>query len=198
MTEPTAGVGRITIPYAVSGFNHECRMYVSNPTLSGGTWVIDFHPDVGGTSNWASAAQGLADAISWNLGTGTTPGTVLLEEYSATGWLPRDTTTVTLTNLASSPQLASQATLTLRALDFTRPKIVVMEGNFTPPAKINSPTGGGGNQDAWIDGFLGTSSTSGRPWAFMTTMHGIFLLEESFVSATATFNRKLRRARGLA
>jgi hypothetical protein len=158
-------------------------MYVSNPTLSGSTWVVDFHPTVGGTSNWASAAQGLADHISFNLGTGTTPGTALLEEYSVTGWLPRDTTTVTFPNLASSPQLASQATLTLRAMDFTRPKIVVMEGNFTPPAKINSPTG---------------SSTSGRPWEFMTTMHGIFLLVESFVSATATFNRKLRRARGLA
>lgn len=198
MSEPTIGVGRITIPYTASGLDHVCRMFVDNPTLGGGTWSIGINPVLGGTGDWADAAQGFAEAISSGLATGVTPGTALLEEYSATGWLPRDTTTVTFPNLAGSVALASQITLTLRALDFTRPKIVLMEANQAPPFKYNTPTGGPGGLDGMIDPFLGSSSVALRPWFFMTTMHGIFLLEEDFVSVTGTFNRKLRRARGLA
>jgi len=195
---PLIGIGRIDIPYVVSGFEHHCRMFVANPTSAGSDWNIDLHPDIGGVADWEVAAQGLADHISSELATGTTPGTALLEEYTATGWIPRASVAVTFPNLGGSAVLAQQATLTLRALDFTRPKIVLMEGNGVAPTKFNTPTGGAGGLDGWIDGFLGTSSTSGRPWAFMTTMHGFFLLVSSFVSVTTTYNRKLRRARGLA
>ena len=198
MSEPTIGVGRITIPYLVSGLEHVCRMFVDNPTAAGATYNIGLHPSIGGTADWTGAAQGFADAISSALATGVTPGTALLEEYSATGWIPRDTVAVTFPNLAGNSALASQNTLTLRAMDFTRPKIVLMEVNQDPPYKYNTPTGGPGGLDGMIDPFLGSSSVSGRPWAFMTTMHGIFLLEDDFVSVTGTFNRKLRRARGLA
>ena len=198
MSEPTIGVGRITIPYVATGLEHVCRMFVDNPTAAGSTYNISLHPSIGGTADWTNAAQGLADALSSALATGVTPGTALLEEYSATGWIPRDTVTVTFPNLSGNTALASQITLTLRAMDFTRPKIVLMECNQDPPFKYNTPTGGPGGLDGMIDPFLGSSSVSSRPWAFMVTMHGIFLLEEDFVSVTGTFNRKLRRARGLA
>lgn len=198
MSGPVTGIGRITIPYTVSSLTHECRMYVMNPTLAGSDWVIDLHPSISGTSVWTAAAQGLADAISYILATGTTPGTASLEELSGTGWLPRDTTTVTLPNLSGSAALASQVTLTLRDTAFTRPKIVVMECNNVGPLKFTSPTAGGANFDGFIDPFLGTSSVSGRPWAFMVNQHENWLLTNSFVSCTITYNRKLRRARGLA
>jgi len=198
MSGPTIGIGRITIPYTVSGLIHVCRMFVDNPTAAGAVWNIDLHPDIGGVADWTAAAQGLADHISSALATGTTPGTAVLEEYQSTGWVPRASVAVTFPNLAGSPNPASQITLTLRSSNFTRPKIVLMEGNAIAPTKFTSPTGGAGGLDGFIDGFLGTSVTSGRPWAFMVNMHGFFLLSSSFVSVTTTYNRKLRRARGLA
>jgi len=197
MSGPVDGVGRITIPYTVSGQSHECRMYVSDPTLAGSVWNIDIHPSIGGVNDWADAAQALADSISFMLPTGTTVGSALLEEYSATGWLPRDTASVTLTNLTGGASLAAQITLTLRALDFTRPKIVVMDVNNPGPLAFTSPTAGGANVDGFVDQFLGSSATWPRTWAFMTTMHGIFLLPDSFVRATITYNKKLAEERGL-
>lgn len=198
MSGPTTGIGRITIPYTVSGLTHVCRMYVKNPTLTSGNWNIDIIPSTGGVAVWTAAAQGFADHMSSALATGTTPGTALLEELSGTGWLPRDTAAVTFPNLSGSATLASQITLTLRDVNFTRPKIVLMEGNQAPPNKYTSPTGGPGGLDNFIDGFLGSSVTSGRPWFFMVNQHEHFLLDNSFVSVTLTYNRKLRRARGLA
>jgi hypothetical protein len=88
--------------------------------------------------------------------------------------------------------------LTLRDSNFTRPKQVLMEGNQVAPAKFTSPTGGAGGLDAYIAEFLNTGSTANRPWFVMTNQHGFFLQESPFISVTLTFNRKLRRARGLA
>lgn len=197
MSEPTTGIGRITIPYTVSGMDHDCRMYVANPTLSGAVWRIDANPSVGGTVDWADAAQSFSASISYILATGTTVGAALLEEYSATGWLPRDTATVTMPNLTGSAKLASQCTLTLRVSDFSRPKIVVMEINDQPPLSIDSPTGGGAVMDSFIAEFLSTGALAARPYHVMTNMHEFFLLEDPFVSASLTYNKKLRRARGL-
>jgi len=198
MSGPSIGIGRITVPYTVSGLTHVARMYVSNPSLSGADWVVDIIPSTGGTAVWTAAADGFAAAISNILATGTTAGSALLEEYSATGWLPRATAAVTLPNLSGNPSLAGQITLTLRDTNFTRPKIIAMETNQVLPFKFTSPTGGAGGLDAFVDNFLGTSSISGRPWFFMVNQHGHFLQPSSFVSVTGTYNRKLRRARGLA
>lgn len=197
MSEPTIGVGRITIPYTVDGLQHDCRMYVGNPTLTGSDWVVDKHSSIGGTGLFSDAAQGLCEFISFGLETGTTPGTALLEEYSATGWLPRDTATVTFANLSGGAFPATQLTLTLRAFDFTRPKIVLMEHNQNAPFKYSSATGGSGTLDAMIDGFLESGTGANRPWVYMVTMHGIELLDDSFVSVSSTINEKVRRQRGL-
>lgn len=198
MPEVTVGVGRIKIPYTVNGLDHELHMYVSNPTLSGATWEIGINPTFGGTSNWATAAQGLADHMSYALGTGTTPGTALLQEWSTTGWITHTSASVTFPNVSGSQILATQITVTLRALDNSRPKIVLMEGNQAAPFHTLSPTGGAGGMDSFIDGFLGTSLTAARPWFYMVTMHGIFLNVSSFVAVTTTYNRTMRKARGLA
>lgn len=198
MSGPTIGMGRITIPYTVSSLTHECRMYVDNPTLVGAAWLIGVRPDVGGTSDWADAAQNLSETISYILPTGTTVGTAVLEEYFATGWVPRATVAVTMPNVSGSVALAGQTTLTTRADNFTRPKIVVMEMNNPAPLKITSPTGGGANYDGFIGEFLITGTLPARPYLVMTNMHGFFLSTSPFVSTTLTYNRKLRRARGLA
>lgn len=195
MSEPTTGVGRITIPYTVSGFTHEARMYVDNPTLSGSDWVINKHSSIGGTGLFSDAAQGFAEFVSSILATGVTPGTALLEEYSATGWLPRDTATVSLGLLAGNSNLAGQITLTLRAADFTRPKIVVMEPNQVLPFRFSNPTAGPGGLDGFIDGFLQSGTGANRPWVYMRTMHGIELLDDSFISVSGTYNQKLENAR---
>lgn len=198
MSGPSLGIGRITIPYTVSGIEHVLRMYVSNPSLAGSTWEIDVRPSVGGTIDWADAAESLANAMSSMLATGVTPGTALLEEYSSTGWLPRDTATVTFPNLTGGTSLATQVTLTLRDSNFTRPKIVLMEVNNPGPLKFNAPDAGGANFDAYFAEFLNTGSTANRPWFVMTNQHGFFLQESPYISATVTYNAKLERARGLA
>jgi len=198
MSGPVLGIGRITVPYTVSGLTHVSRMYVANPTLSGSDWVIDLRPSLGGTTVWGAAAEGFAQTLSYLLATGTTPGTAFLEELSSTGWLLRATGSVTFPNLSGSANLASQHTLTVRDSNFTRPKIVVMEINNPGPAKYTSPTAGGANFDGFFGEFLSTGSISVRPWEVMTNGHGFHLQTAPFVSGTITYNRKLRRARGLA
>lgn len=198
MSEPTIGVGRIVIPYAVSGLEHEARMYVANPTLTGSVYNIDQRPSIGGTVLWSTAAQHFAETLSYVLATGVTPGTAVLEEYFATGWIPVATAAVTFPNLSGGSFLASQMVTTLRASDFTRPKIIVMEQTSTAPSKFTSPTGGGAVQDSFISQFLSTGTLGARPWVVMTNMHGIHLATNPFISFTTTYNKKLRRARGLA
>lgn len=197
MSEPAIGIGRITIPYTVSSLEHVCRMYVSDPHLSGSDYVIAKRPSIGGTGLWTAAATVLAATISHLLPTGTTVGTAILEEYSATGWIPRDTTTVTLPNLAGNAALAGQFSLTLRATNFTRPKIVLMEINQVLPLHLESPTEGGSPMDAFINEFTVSASVGDNPHWYMVNQHDFFLLDESFVAGSGTFNKKLRRARGL-
>lgn len=198
MSGPTIGIGRISVPYTVSGLTHVTRMYVSTPTLSGGTYVITKRPSIGGTNNWVSAAEDFAKALSYVLAVGTTPGNAVLEEYSATGWLPLASTPVTFPNLNGTPFLAGQLTMTLRDSNYTRPKIVIMEGSQPPPNKFTSPTGGSGDQDNFVAQFQSGGSLSFLPWAFMVNQHDFFLQTNPYISLTLTFNRKLRRARGLA
>lgn len=198
MSEPTIGVGRITIPYTASGLNHVARMYVANPTLTGAVYNIDNRPSLGGTVLWSTAAQHFAETLSNILATGVTPGTALLEEYFSTGWIPLATATVTFPNLSGNVLVAGEMIMTLRASDFTRPKMVTMEHNQIAPFKTTSPTGGAGGQDAYVSQFLSTGTLGARPWIVMTTMHGVHLATNPFISFTTTFNRKLRKARGLA
>jgi hypothetical protein len=172
-------------------------MYVSNPTLSGSDWVISKRPSIGGTGVWSAAASVLAATISHLLPTGTTAGTAILEEYSPTGWLPRDTAAVTLPNLAGNAALAGQFTLTLRDSNFSRPKIVLMEINQVLPLHLESPTEGGSPMDAFINEFTVSASVGDNPHWYMVNMHDHFLLDESFVAGSGTYNKKLRRARGL-
>lgn len=197
MSGPALGIGRITVPYTISALTHESRMYVTNPTLSGSDWVIDRRPSVGGTVNWEDAAQDYADAISYLMPAGVGAGTALLEELSSTGWLLRATVAVTLPNASAGVNVATQVTLTLRDTNFTRPKIVVMEGNEPAPQKITAPAGGSATFDSFVAEFLSTGSGAARPYVVMVNQHEFFLAENPFVSAVITLNRKLRRARGV-
>lgn len=198
MSGPALGIGRITIPYTVSGLTHESRVYCYNPQSSGGSWVIDLRPSVGGTINWGIAADAYSQTLSHILGTGVTVGTAVLEEWSSTGWLLRATGTVTMPNLSGPLTLAAQTTMTLRDTNFTRPKIVVMETNVPPPAKYSSPLAGGATYDAFHAEFLSTGTLGGKPYDWMTNQHGFFLSTSPFVSTRLTYNRKLERARGFA
>ena len=198
MSGPVLGIGRITIPYTVLGLPHRSRMYVANPTLVGANWVVDLRPSLGGTTVWGAAAEGFSQTLSFILPTGTTVGTALLEELAATGWIPRASGSVTMPNLAGTAVAAAQLTLTLRDSNFTRPKIVVLEGNPIAPTKFTSPTGGAGAVDAFVAEFLSTGTISVRPWETMVNQHGFHLATDPFVSVTTTYNEKLERARGLA
>lgn len=198
MTGPSIGVGRITIPYTVSALNHVCRMYVSQPTFSGGVWNIDKRASVGGTADWSLAAIDFAEAISNCLATGVTVGLATLEEYSSTGWLLRSAAAVTLPNLSGNTNVAAQLTLTLRDANFSRPKIVLMEHNQIAPFKSTSATGGAGGEDAMIAEFTAAHTLTDAPWIYMRNQHEIELHAGAFISFTTTYNRKLRRARGLA
>lgn len=197
MSGPTLGIGRITIPYTVGGLAHECRMFVWNPTLAGSVYNIDIHPDFGGVGNWEDFAQGLAEAISWLLATGTTPGVAQLEELQATGWVGLDSVAVTFPNLAGSAFPATQNTYTLRVTDNSRPKIVIMEGNTIGPQRIASPTAGSAAFDNFFDRFEGSSIQAARPYQCMVNQHGFWLKSSPFAGFHISYNRKLERARGL-
>jgi hypothetical protein len=173
-------------------------MYVANPTLVGMDYLIDKRPSNPGAESWQTAAQHLAETVSFILPTGTTPGTALLEEFTGVAWIPLATVSVTFPNLAGGVNLASQLTLSLRDSNFTRPKVVVMEQNQGAPFKTVSPTGGSGGADSFVAEFTSGGTLGARPWIVMVNQHGFFLATAPFISFTTTYNRKLRRARGLA
>jgi len=198
MPTPLTGWGRITITYTCSGVEHQHRMYVANPTLSGGQYIIDKRPDVGGTANWGLAADDLAAAMSYTLGTGTTAGGAVLDIFDGVLWNPTDTEAVAFPNLNAGIIAAQQLTATFRDEAFHHIKPTIMEGNEGAPAHSSSVTGGSASLDSFLAEFTPAFGLTNAPYLYCTSVWGEFIREDGFVAYTTTFKRVVRKARNLA
>lgn len=197
MPTPITGQGRITIPYIIDGLQHQFRMYVGNPTLSGGTYRIDVRPDIGGTADWGDAADSLAEAMSNALPIGTTAGTAVLDVFDGLIWNPVDTEAVGFPNLAGSTKVAGQVTGTFRDTGFHLVKPEILEGNTAYPNQGNTLAGGGAALQAFLTEFTIGKTLPVGPYDVAQSVWGNFLRVDGFVSFSSTLNHRLEKARGL-
>jgi len=199
MATTLAALGRITISYQVDTvFTHKLRAYVRNPQLVGSAWLINSRTTDANDTPWETAANGLAETLSYLLGTGATFGAALLETRSGSVWQPRSTVAITATNHASGTLWpASQFTLVLRDNVFRKVKVVVLDANYGSLAHSTDPLAGPAVSDNFNTQFTASASVTGNPYAWMVGRGNAFLAVSPIVSWTSATNRKMRRARGL-
>lgn len=198
MPTPITDRGKIVITYVVSGLTHTFTMFTGEPVLTAGVWRIPARPSTGGTADWGDAADSLAEAMSNMLDTGATAGGAVLYKYDGVLWNPLDTESVTFPNVAGSPKLAAQYTAVFRDEGFHLMKPTIMEGNETVPSHFVSSTGGGTSWDNWLLEWTVAHTLPVAPYDMAQSIWGEHVRNESFVSGTSTYNRVLRKARGLA
>jgi len=191
-------MGRVTIPYTIAGVPHITRLYVKQPTATGGTYNIFGRFSVTADIPWKDAADGMAEAISNVIPAAISPDTVLLEQFDGLIWVLRETHTTTFPNIGGTSQVAGQITVSLRDAAGLQAKLVILEGNQVYPTKFTSPTGGAGGMDALILEFTSGATLSPSPWVTVVSHREQFLQSAPFISAVITMNRAIRRRRGLA
>lgn len=198
MPTPITGQGRISIPYTVTGLVHTAQYYVAAPTLAAGVYSIPLRPSVGGAATFAVCADALAANMSITLEIGTTAGDAVLSIFDGTLWNPVASEVVGLTQLVGTATLASQLTVTLRDEQFHHIKPTVMECNQPTPNHFESATGGSPSLDGFIQEFTQNFTFPTPPFYFVQSIWGQYIRVSPFVATTITYNRKLRKARGLA
>ena len=191
--------GRIVASYAVDGLNHKAHAYVRNAQLVGSSWMINSRATDSNDKLWSNAAQGFMDALSVILKTAnTTWGDASLETYAGGIYTVRATATITPVGANDQLVLASQSTLVLRDTSFNKVKVEVMEAGTPTPFHTTSKTGGNATVDLFVSYFTADHGNTNDPYNWMVGRGNQYLNTSPFVGWTTTYNRKLRRARGLA
>jgi len=200
MSTTLAALGRITIAYQVdSTFTHKLRAYVRNPQLVGSTWMINTRTTDSNDLDWAGAANGLMETLTYLMSLASLFGAALLETRSGSVWQPRATAAFSRTHHGSGTlQPASQFTLTLRDTLFRKVKVVVLDGIYPGLAKSTDPNAGIGASDSFNAQFQSTYTVGGGPYTWLVGRGNTYLAVNPVVSWVAATNRKIRRARGLA
>lgn len=199
MTDLSA-VGRIVIPYTVSGLTHTLHAYVRNPQLVGGNWLINSRATDANDTDWTDAAEALEYCISYVMDDAAVFGTQVLETLEDNAWIPRASNTYPNANGSGTAIEGSQATFVFRDVTFRKVKIVVMEGITSIPAHATTINTAYTNPwDLMLREFTPAHTISTSPYTWLVGRANQYLNAGSpFVSWTTTYNRKVRRARGLA
>jgi len=198
MTPPLVAASRIVLPININGLVHKLRVYARNATLVGTDWMINTRETDANDLAWADAVADLAAAVSFLLPTTASANAAILEKRTGDLWNPVDFVVVPLPNKGGTSVAASQITLVMRDTTFYKVKVVVMEGIIDGPGRypsFDTLTGALLNMASeWDD----THTLDNAPWRWQVGRDNEYLLDNPFVGLTITFNRKMRRARGLA
>jgi hypothetical protein len=185
------------MPYTIDGVDHRMHEFTGNATIGGATYSLPNRG--GGTLNWEDAANHYASVVSYLLATATTPGTAELQELVSGSWLTRSTHAVTFPNSASSYVKASQVTMVMKDTANNLMKTVILEGAPDVPRHWNSyaalPAGPFQN---FAKDFTENFVVSSAPYNWLKSGQGLFARVSPVVGLTTTFNRRMRRKRGLA
>jgi len=188
----TAGF-RLDIEYDGNGFPHVVQLPCDSPSGSA-PYSLSL---IGGGTRLVSDC--VADfAALWKGFLHTTDGVTgytLYENVSGI-FIPRQSAAAAVAGTAVGAAIpASQATITFRDLPYHIFRLMAFETIIVPPGKINYPTGLA-PLDAIIESFL-PGSTATHPIHEWVRSRGDNALSTT-TGGTATYNRKLRRERGLA
>lgn len=193
MTTDLIASARFTLQYVVAGLTHHIRAYVKPVALSGSSTTLEAR--TGGTIPANTAAGGLAAAIKEAIDGAV--GDVLLEQRVGSVWIPEWTFSTSGAGTGSNAT-ARQMTLVLRAMDFTKMRVQIMEsGVFTFPAHFNSYAGMGAADKAVLNVWCVSGGDASYPIEWQVSRSNNFLFASPFVGMTTDLNDKVRRARGL-
>lgn len=198
MATTLAATGRIVFPYTCSSQPHIFHMYVRNPQLVGGNWLINSRTTDANDTDWTAAADRIGHAWDYAVGTGTTYGVAQLQTRSGLVWTTVATHTVTPGALGGSITLTTQLTMTLRDTSFRKVKVDVMEGRAGYLFHTTDPLGGDATMDNFTNCFCIGTGHAADPFNVMVGRGNAYLTVNPFVALTVCPNRKLRRARGYA
>jgi len=198
MSTVLLATGRIVVPYTINGLLHKHHAYVRNPQFVGGAWTINSRTTDSNDTLWTAALEGLITGFNGVFPSDVTVGLCLFQTLEGPVWVTQDSATQSITPTGTAHVPASQITITVKDKSFKNVKIVLMECIETPPFKISAATGGDSAFDALTSRYIGHNASHAWPYDWQVGRGNQYFMASPFVSAVVTYNRKLRRARGLA
>lgn len=200
MSTPLSASGRIVVPYTADGLTHRCVAYVRNPQLVGGVYQINSRTTDANDTTFAHAADGMIETMSYLFATTVAFSAAILELLSGIVWTPVATHTFGGTDHTSGTTIVSaiQQTLTLRDVNFKKVRVITMEGRFSGLAKSISTGAFGDARDTYIKQFTPLNTVPYAPYLWQVGRGDQYIQSSGLVSYIQAFNRKIRRARGLA
>lgn len=198
MPAPVNRTGRIELQYVVDGLPHSMFVNVRNIQVGGTSFRINTRATDSNDLNWEDAADGLAESVSYLMGSAAVAGNAVLEELSGVTWVPKSVHATSLTHKTGSYGPAAQWTQTMRDKLFYIVKVQLMEPAVGVPFRT---VGLYGTTSGWRScqiQFTKDFTVTNAPWNWMVGLSDQYLLDDPIIAATATLNRKERKRRGFA
>ena len=198
MAQELLATARIVFPIETSSNIHKIVAYVRGLTPVGGSWNVNTRTLDENDLPWDDAAQGFWDAYSYLLATAVVAPTAQLEEIDNGVWIPLANAALTGGNDSGDIVQASQLTATFRDTAFKKMKVVFLEGSFVPPFASSIVTAFGGGVTNGLKQWTSSHTVTNPPYTWQVSRGNRYLATSPFVRGVATYNRRLRRDRGLA
>jgi hypothetical protein len=191
---PILATARLSLTMIAQGFTHHMRLRCNTAGFVGGTWLI------AQSSGSTIAVQDAADMVFALLGPlykstqASFPGWQL-DAYASGAYNPLATgATAVVPSDTSVGQIAQQATFTFRDDNFKKVRLIMLEGRVTPAAKYSYAELGGAYLDL-VNSILDESDAGIGSWFCGRGDAPVNTL--SFLSLVTSYNKSLRRKRGL-
>lgn len=200
MAQPLLATGRIVFLYTVQGIQHHSIAYVRGLTQVGGVWQHNSRTLDANDQIWTDSVNGFFSSLSYLYSGSWSADAALLQQLSGTVWNPLDSATFTGTNHSTGSGWASglQSTLTLRDSAFKKMRVIAMEANFPGAYKSTSTNYFGDGRDDFIKQWTASNTVAHAPYIWQVSRGNRYTAAVSLISYVQAYNRKIRRARGIA
>lgn len=191
---PILADSQLDLSYIVQGFPHKIQLRCNRTSQTGGFWYL---AQASGSGIKAADAADMVFNIIKGLYKATEASFVgyQLQSYVSGAYFPLEQNATSVTPSDTNPgQPAQQATLTFLDGDFKKVKFILLENRVTPANKYQY-TDLGGDYLALVDSILDESDAGIGSWFCGRGDSPISKL--SYLSLVTTYNRRLRRKRGL-
>lgn len=200
MTDPHAIVApfRATFNYKWLNVDHKMHVYIKHAELNAGEWYIRSRH----TATFDLKFEDISTHVQQYLcdfgDSNTSSSSSILEQRDGTTWLPVESwnTPGTPPGGITVPS-AGEFTATFYDTALNKFKIVYMEGRLEPPRTSRSATGFTSPANAFVALWQGNPADA---WAFVhwgCSKYANYVSTSGFIKGTETFNKKMRRRRGL-
>lgn len=196
MSTPLVATWRMTAPYQSQARQHTAHCYVRGAQLQGADYYINSRTADANDTLWTNAADRFCNALAFELPTGASFGTVLLQHIESGVWITKATHTPSITAASGTAVPASQITMTLRTNQNHHLRVVVEDTEEAAPQRTENPNGGGASMDSFTGAFLSIAGNGNDPFNWIVGRDNAYLAAAPFVSISADINRKVKRAAG--